>query len=104
MKKLNDFVIEKLRINKDINLNEETKDEQYRGNWEWFNNLVTNVKLTEQQYRAMFENIKDDELQIWIEEVKSAYAGIGGKAEREANQIGDHVDLARFYFRYPIEI
>ena len=99
MKNLQSIISEKLILNKTVKIFDNNK-QQYFYNWHWFNVLVTNVDLSEKNYRDMFANLTDDELKVWIKEVKDCYSG--SPQEDEANKIGDDVDLARFYAKYPI--
>ena len=98
MKSINEFIFEKILINKDT-----TSNNQYASNWQWFNALITNVNLTEENYEELFANLTDDELTAWIKEVKDCYIGVGTPKSEDAKKIGDDVDLARFYAKYPIK-
>ena len=101
MNHINNYIIEKFKINaKNILTDSNNDDQRYAGNWQFFNSLVTNVELDEDQYRKMFENLNDKEIKVWIKLVKDCYAGT--EQEDEAMKIGDDVDLARFYYKYPV--
>lgn len=104
MKHFNEFIIEKFKINsKNINsiLNDSSSDEtRYASNWQFFNSLVINVELEEEQYRQMFGNLNDKEIKVWIKLTQECY--VGSEQEDEAMKIGDDVDLARFYYKYPV--
>ncbi len=78
--------------------------EDYAECWQWFNNLITNVKLTKQQLEGMFSNLKDDEIKAWIKEVQDCYTGMDDESEAEAMKLKNYKDLAAFYANYPIEI
>lgn len=99
MKNLKIIISEKLKLNKD-NKNINKNELLYGSNWQWFNNLICNVQFEEDQLRGMFANLPDDELKVWIKEVKDCYSGT--RQEDEANKIGDDIDLARFYYRNPV--
>lgn len=99
MKNLKIIISEKLKLNKD-NKNINKNEISYGNNWQWFNNLITNVKLDEDTLVCMFANLTDEELKVWIKEVQDCYSGT--PQEDDANKIGDDVDLARFYAKYPV--
>ena len=102
MNNLNDFVNEKLQVNKtdkSVNDKNNTKN-RYASEWQWFNNLICNVELEEEQLRGMFFNLNEDEIKVWIKEVQDCYAGTD--QEEETKKIGDDVDLARFYYHNPV--
>ena len=71
--------------------------EKYASNWQWFNALVTNVELTEEQLKGMFNNLTPAELEVWIAEVKDCYLENDG-----VEQIATADDLARHYYNNPI--
>lgn len=108
MKTVNNFILEKLKINSkskinitDSDLSEASKEERYASNWQWFNNLVTDVNIFEDQYRDMFSNLSDDEIKVWIKEVQDCY--VGTEEEDAANNISNYKDLAKFYWKNPIQ-
>ena len=68
--------------------------------WQWFNNLILNVELTERQLEAMFSNLNENEIKAWISEVQCCYSGT--ENEEEANSIDSPVSLAHFYNRHPV--
>ena len=80
---------------------EAVSKKQYDDHWVFFNTLVANVKLSKDQYQKMFENLSDDEIDEWIELTVNANKGTGWHAD--ANKMHDHVDLAIFYSKHPIE-
>ena len=105
MNHLNQYLTEKFKLNskkiKDNMIADAKNDEErYAGNWQWFNLLVTNVELEEDQYRKMFSNLNDKEIKVWIKLVQDCYAGT--EQEDDAMKIGDDVDLARFYYQNPV--
>ncbi len=72
----------------------------FLSNWQWFNNMITNVELSEEQLTAMFDNLQEEEVLTWIEEVRCCY--VGTEEEEEAMAIETSADLARFYHNHPI--
>ena len=104
MNHIKNYIIEKFKVNsknaKSILTDSSSDNERYAGNWQFFNSLVTNVELEEDQYSKMFENLNDKELKVWIKLIQDCYAGT--EQEDDAMKIGDDVDLARFYYKYPV--
>ena len=101
MNNLINFVNEKLKINKnDKSTNNNDKKNQYSSNWQWFNNLICDVKLEQDQLEAMFWNLTDDEIKVWIKEIQDCY--VGTEDEDAAKEITDVESLAYFYYNYPI--
>jgi hypothetical protein len=102
MNNLNDFVNEKLQVNKtDKSVNDENNTKnRYSSDWQWFNNLICNVELEEEQLRGMFFNLNDDEIKVWIKEVQDCY--VSTDQEEESTKIKNAVDLARFYYHNPV--
>jgi len=102
MKTINNFIDEKLKVNKNSQIIDDSRSDQekFASDWQWFNRLVTNVNLEEDQYRDMFANLSDKEIKIWIKEIQDCY--IGTEQEDDAMKIGDDVDLARFYYQNPV--
>lgn len=78
--------------------------EEYAGHWQWFNNLITNVKLTKQQLEHMLGNLSNNEIDVWIKEVQDCYTGMDDESEVEAMKLKNYKDLAAFYANHPIEI
>jgi len=75
----------------------------YASNWQWFNRLVTNVKLSKDQLRAMFYNLTEDEIKAWASEIKDCFIGNEDEeAEAKATSITNADELAEFYYKYPI--
>ena len=99
MNNISNYVNEKLIVNKNIKSGNQN-DSRYASNWQWFNNLICNVQLEEDQLRGMFANLTDAEIKVWIKEVQDCY--VGTDQEEMANKIGDDIDLARFYFKNPV--
>lgn len=94
---------EKLKINSkskinitDSNLSETSKEAKYADDWQFFNNLITDVNIFEDQYRDMFANLSDDEIKVWIKETQDCY--VGTEEEDDANNISNYKDLAKFYW------
>lgn len=77
-----------------------TQQEYYASNWQFFNTLVTNVELSEDTLLEMFSNLKEDEIEVWAEEIRCCYVGADG--EEDAQNIETAADLAHFYAKYPI--
>lgn len=74
--------------------------ESAAGNWQWFNNLITNVELSQDQLTAMFSNLPTPEVKAWIKEVQDCY--VGAPEEDEAKAIRDYKGLAQFYANHPV--
>ncbi len=87
-----------------INLNsylvESRNDDQYRCNWQWFTNLITNVDLSRQQLENMFSNMEQREVAIWIAEIQDCY--VGTDAEEEAMKMKNYKDMAAFFANHPV--
>ena len=77
--------------------------EDFANNWQWFNQLVTNVKLSKEQLTAMFSNLRQEEIEVWASEIKDCYIGSADEeAEVKARSITNAEELAQFYYEYPV--
>ena len=77
--------------------------EDFANNWQWFNQLVTNVKLSKEQLTAMFSNLSEEEIKVWASEIKDCYIGSADEeAEVKARSITNAEELAQFYYEYPV--
>lgn len=73
---------------------------KYYVNYHNFVRMMTGVKLTFENWRTIFSNLSEEEFDVWVNEVQSAYAG--SDYEFEASCI-DSVDMmAEFWFNHPI--
>lgn len=77
------------------------QQKEYRGNWEFFNTMVTNIKLKKDDYMRMFDNLSDEEIAAWIKLVQLCYKG--SDEQDEADRMQNQDDLAAFYAKHPIE-
>lgn len=71
----------------------------YLENYSNFINLISNVNLSKEQLYGMFCNISDEELNAWIEEVRSELAGL---IEEDEIYICDRESLANYFHRHPV--
>lgn len=88
------------QVKRALNENEMDRYDECRHNWKFFNFLITDVQLSEDQYIAMFDNLSDQQFYIWVECLKECY--VGAPEEDETNRIKSREDLARFYANHPI--
>ena len=102
MKTINNFIDEKLKVNRNSQIIDDSRNdkEKFASDWQWFNMLITNVKLEEDQYCQMFANLTEPELKVWIKEVQACYAGTD--QEKDAMDIKDYWDLGYFYYKNPV--
>lgn len=103
MKNINQILNEKLLINKNSQKNNNPNQAEYASDWQWFNNLITNVELNQEQLEAMFWNLSDKEIKVWCKEIQDCYSGAGTEAEKDAMDITDRESMAYFYNKYPIK-
>lgn len=79
----------------------ESSDASYRQRHQMFNDMLQGIdKLNYEMLAAMLGNLDAKELQVWIDDIKTDYAG--SEAEKSANKIATAADLARFYVENPV--
>ena len=103
MKNIKQILNEKLLINKNSQKNNNPNHAEYASNWQWFNNLITNVELNQEQLEAMFWNLSDKEVEVWCKEIQDCYSGADTEAEKDAMEVTDRESMAYFYNKYPIK-
>ena len=68
------------------------ENQKFASRWQWFNNLIADIELSEEQFKGMFNNLTPAELKVWIAETKCCYP------EGEAEHIETADELAEFYY------